>query len=195
MTEVALPQLTSTAQAADFLYQTERAIKDAELHLKGLKEIHRRVSVDVLPNLMDRDDLVKFETPSGVGIKKGLLIEGSLPKPGEKDSPEEAQEKLAKRQAALAWATSPEVGWGPFVKDTVVLEFDKGDSEQADKVLDFVRGFNQGQPKVKREQSIHAQTLQSQARKRLEQGLGVPLDDLGLTALTGVKITKRPKEQ
>jgi hypothetical protein len=191
--EVNIPLLRSPAEAVEFLATMDRLISSIEADLEEHKRARRMVAVDLAPQLFDVADVVEVTLPSGLKAKKGLHIEGSLPKPGDKDPPEAVQEKLAKRDKALAWAQAN--GWGPFVKDTIVLEFDKGDSAAADKVVDFVRGFNSGQPKMKRDQGIHAQTLQSQARKRLEQGLDLPLEDLGLTALTQVKITKRPKEQ
>lgn len=184
--------MRSPAEGVAYIYEMEQKIEELEGQLAFAKALKRKAETEVVPELFDRADVVKTETEAGVAATKKLYVEGSLPKAGERDTPEEAAEKESRRQRAIAWATAN--GWGPFIKRSVILAFDKGDEEGAEQVLRFVRGMNSCQPTIKVDEGIHAQTLQSQARKRLEQGLDLPLDDLGLTALTAVKITKRPKK-
>lgn len=192
MTDVVLPPIRTPAEGVAYLIQVEREIKDLEARLKDAKARERKVETELLPALFDVADVVELELPSGAKAKKNLYIEGSLPHAGDKDPPDVAAAKEAKRAAAIEWASSPEVGWGEFVKTTVRLEFGKGDQEGAKRVLDFVRGWNDIQPVIKTDEGIHAMTLQSQAKKRLTAGKSLPLDALGLTALTAVKLTKRP---
>lgn len=194
MIDVVLPPLRTPAEGVAYLVQVDREISDLEAKLKDAEARQKRAQEEVLPDIFDRFDTVEETIGNGARAKKSLFVVGSLPKAGEKDSPEDAAAKEIRRQRAIEWASTPEVGWGPLIKTTVSIQFDKGEHEFVERLLTTIRGWNDVQPVVKVDEGIHAMTLQAQVRKRLKEGKAVPLDDLGITALTGVKLTKKPKE-
>jgi len=104
----------------------------------------------------------------------------------------ETQDKQrAARKAAIEAAVG--LGWGPLIKCTVSSQFDKGDAEKARRLYEELRGDNSA--KVDLKEDIHPQTLFAQVRRAVEEGKRVPLETLGVNVISGVKLTKRPKEQ
>ncbi len=187
-----IPNFRTPAEGVDYLFRVEQEITALEDQLARAKGAKYRLETSVLPELFDNHDEVAVTSSAGVSAKKGLSVTGSLPKVGEKDTPEEAQANLAKREAAIALADTA-YGWGPFIKSTVTAAFDKGDRAGALALMEYAQKMNSGQPVTKLEEGIHASTLQAQVRKRIEAGKDVDTEALGITALTAVKLTKRPK--
>jgi hypothetical protein len=158
---------------------------------KKLSKVRHELETIKLPELFADAGMAEMTLPDGTKAKSGLDITGSLPKPGDRDTPEEASAKLAMRIAAMEWANAN--GWGPFIKSSVTAEWDKGDSAKADALVEQLRGDNS--VKLKRTDDIHASTLKSQVRDRIKKGLPTPLDILGVTVLPAVLLTKKPKQK
>jgi hypothetical protein len=162
-----------------------------EYGLKEIGKLRHELETQKLVELFDDAGMTGSHSFGDLTVKKGLDVTGSLPKPGEKDSEEVASAKLAKRLAALDWLHAN--GYGPMIKASVTLEWDKGDAHKADAVVEQYRGDNS--VKMKRTDDIHASTLKSQARKRYESGLETPFDTLGITILPAVLLTKKPNRK
>jgi hypothetical protein len=183
--------VVTPAEGVACLAALDRAEADLELILKQVSKTRHELETIKLVELFDDAGMVEMTLPDGTKVKKGLDVTGSLPKPGDKDSEEVASEKLARRIAALEWLN--ENGYGPLIKASVTAEWDKGDAEKADALIEHLRRDNS--VKLKRTDDIHAGTLKAQVRDRIKKGLPTPLDTLGVTVLPAVLLTKKPNRK
>lgn len=181
---------TTIADGLAALYLAEKAIKRAEAALDAAKEHKRQLEQIELPRLFDEAEAGEFETPDGIKGKRTLIATGSLPKIDPKADLETRLAQKSARDAAVKWLDQN--GYGPLIKCTVEAEYDKGDAEKAREVYNRLRGDNSAV--VSLTEDIHPMTLQSQMRKRIEEGKDVPMELLGISVVSGVKLTKRPKE-
>jgi hypothetical protein len=130
--------------------------------------------------------------PNGAKAKRTTLIEGSLPKPGPKKSPEENVQLSAKRKEAFDWLIANDCG--PLIKCDIVVHHDKGEHETALRMYEEIKRMSNSAD-VALVEDIHPQTLQAEVRRRLVKGEAVPTELLGITALPAIKLTKKPKGQ
>jgi hypothetical protein len=186
---VDLSQVNTPAEAVSLLAELDAAETFVEGIAKKLSKTRHELETIKLVELFDDAGMAEMTLPDGTKVKKGLDVSGSLPKPGEKDSEEEASAKLARRIAALEWLNAN--GYGPLIKASVTAEWDKGDAAKADALVEALRGDNS--VKLKRTDDIHAGTLKAQVRDRIKKGLQTPLDLLGVTVLPAVLLTKKPR--
>lgn len=184
------PTILTPGDGVDKLLQAERDIEALEEHLSQAKAYKRELETVLLPDIFDASEQKRAESASGAAALKGLHVEGSLPKVDEKAPAEQQELQRQAREAAIALAE--EYGWGPFIKSTVTAAYDKGDRHKALELFNNIRR-NDNSVILKIDEGIHAATLGSQAKKRLAEGKSLDSAALGLTILTAVKLTKRPK--
>lgn len=184
------PVITTPGQGVDILLQAEKDVAAIEEQLSQAKAYKRELEVQILPDIFGNAEQKRAESTSGAAALMGLHIEGSLPKVDEKAP--EADQALARqaRDAAIALAESYE--WGPFIKSTVTAAYDKGDRQKAVDLFNNLRRMDNSVV-LKIDEGIHAATLASQAKKRILEGKSLDSATLGLTILTAVKLTKRPR--
>lgn len=184
------PEVKTPGQGVDILLQAEKDVKTLEEELDKAKAYKRELETAILPDVFgNADQREATSSNTGAKAKAGLHVSGSLPKVDEKASEEEQALQAQAREAAIALAT--EYGWGPLIKSTVTAAYDKGDREKALELYQKLRGDNSVILKI--DETIHAQTLASQARIRIKEGKAVNTAVLGLTVLPAVTLTKRPK--
>lgn len=183
--------LDTPAKGVDFLAELDRQETLLEEQLRATKALRQRLETDVLVTLFDRFEQPKVTSNSGAEAKKSLRITGSLPKVGDKDTPEEASRHAAQRKAAIELAIS--YGWTPFIKTEVTAQYDKGDYEKAKAVFELLRADNSAT--VDMTEGIHHTTLQAQVRQRIREGKSVQLDVLGVQAMPAVTLVKKGRQQ
>lgn len=183
------PKVLTPGQGVDTLLQAEKDVKTLEEELAKAKAYKRELETAVLPDVFGAAEQKEATSTSGAKAKFGLLITGSLPKVDEDASEEEQALQAQAREEAIKLADS--YGWGPLIKSTVTAAYDKGDREKALELYQKLRGDNSVILKI--DESIHAMTLASQVRKRIQEGKAVNSAALGLTVMTAVTLTKRPK--
>lgn len=184
------PQITTPGQGVDILFQAEVEAEQLEARLKLANAYIHELETKILVEIFDAADQVEATAAqSGAKAKKKLHIEGSLPKVDDKATGAELMEQISRRAAAIALCSS--YGWDPLIKTKITAAWDKGDREKALALYEQLRKDNS--VILQKDESIHASTLKSMARKRLEEGKSLDPDTLGLTALPAVKLTKRPK--
>jgi len=181
----------SIAQGLEELHQAEKLVDKIEAELKAANERVRLLQEVELPRLFDEAEEFEVALPNGLKGKRTLIVHGTLPKVDEKADFETQDKQRAARKAAIEAAVG--LGWGPLIKCTVSSQFDKGDAEKARRLYEELRGDNSA--KVDLKEDIHPQTLFAQVRRAVEEGKRVPLETLGVNVISGVKLTKRPKEQ
>lgn len=178
------------AQGVMELVLAEIEVDRIEALLAAAKKVVLDLERHKLPAIFDDAGEVETTLPDGTKAKKSMRIEGSLPRPDDKETPAQQAAKVELRAKALAWASA--AGWDPFIKCKIVTEFDRGDAEKARELAAQLQRDNNSAV-VTMTEDIHHSTLKAQARIRILQGKDIPLETLGLTALTAVKITQRPK--
>lgn len=184
------PLITTPGQGVDTLLQSEREIEALEEKLKAAEAYHQELETSILPDIFGAADQTEATSNSGAKAKFGNHVTGSLPKVDDKADPATQAGQQAAREAAIALAVSYE--WEPFIKTEMKASWDKGDREKALATYRELR-LKDNSVILKIDETIHAQTLASQARQRLAKGLPIDFTALGLTVLPSVKLTKRPK--
>lgn len=182
------PEITTPGQGVDILLQAERDVDTIQEQLDLAKAYKRELETQILPDIFGASEQKRAESSSGAAALMGLHVEGSLPKVDEKAP--EAEQALQRQAREAAIELANDYGWGPLIKSTVTFQWDKGDREKAIETFNNMRD-NSVVKKI--DESIHAMTLASQVKNRLREGKAVDTKTLGLTVLTAVKLTKRPK--
>jgi hypothetical protein len=188
----AIPEdLDTPAKGVDFLATIDRQEDELEAQLKATKALRHTLETETLVELFDRFEQPEATSNSGAKAKRGMRVLGSLPKVGDKDSPEEARLHKAQREAAIVLAVS--YGWSPFIQTEVTYKTDKGDREKALEVYKRLRLDNSATVDI--DEGIHPMTLQAQVRKRLREGQELKLDVLNVTAQAAVTLTKKKSKE
>lgn len=183
--------MATIAGSLQALLAAEKEVERLEQLLAAAKAEVNRLEQKELPELFDEAEESAVELPGGLKAKQKLKVIGSLPKVDSKADHQTQLQQQANRDAAFAWLD--EQGYGPNIKHTVTAEFDKGDAAKAKELFETIRrGSNSAAVGLK--EDIHPQTLFAAMRRRVEEGRAVPLETLGLSVITVVEITKRPKE-
>lgn len=181
-------------------------IQRGEALLAELKEqreiIMRRTLVDAMDAIkQDKMGLAEF----GVDIVTSDFVHASLPSPGPKDDPAEAERKLALRRGGLAWLV--EEGHGDLIKTIVVVELPRGAREDAMRIKKLIEELpalyedgsmrGNGEPSgflAQVDETVHWATLTSFVKEQLKRGgASLPLEKLGAIVGRIAKIVKRKK--
>lgn len=174
------------------LVAAEQDVENAEALLGKAKSHLHMLKTKELVELFDNSDTIEHEIGSGAKAKKGMWIEGSLPKESEKKTDAENAELRIRREAAITWASG--AGYDPNIKSTIKVEFDKGDRDKAVALAGELQRTNNAAV-VTLTEDIHHSTLKAIVRQRLREGKPTPVETLGITALPAVTLVKRPKEK
>lgn len=139
-------------------------IENAEEFLKEKKAELFELQSEDLPVLMLNAGSAKFTTiDGGWQLSRGTKVDGSIPK------------KEAARKAAID--TLDKIGAGDLIRTEVVVGFERTQRAEAKDIIDQLVKIGYEPSLV---QNVHHQTLKAWARERLENGLNVPADKLGL---------------
>lgn len=166
-------ELLAISQLAERVLAGERWITRLELKLKEAKELYKELTERDLPARLTALGMARFTLTDGTEI--GLrpfsavsIIKGSEPQ-------------------ALDWLRQN--GGADIIKNTVAVEFGRGEDEDADQLAATLR--EQGMPVVQRT-NVHFQTLNAWARVELSKGRG--LDAQLFSVFAGQKaVIKQPK--
>ena len=150
---------------------TEQQIEDAETHLKSLKQDKKKLSTQLIPDLMDEMGVERVDV-DGLTVTKKQIVAASIP--------------VDKRELAFDWLR--ERGLDDIIKNDVVVTFGRGQDNLAkdafwtlkDKGLD---------PSTKTH--IHPMTLKAFLKDRMENGQEVDLDLFGAFLSNVVEIKRK----
>jgi hypothetical protein len=133
----------------------ERDIAESELRTQVLKEQHREVAQDKLPEAMAACGVKDFTLQDGSKVEVKDDIATSI--------------KADARPAALQWLTDQ--GHGSIIKHEVSCAFGRGEGDGAEAALNLLEaaGFS---PSDK--ESVNHQTLQAWGRRMAEEGIRPP---------------------
>jgi hypothetical protein len=168
--------LAALNQKAEELIKLEDDILEKEEELKQLQDRHRQITQFELPELMDAAEQSDIGTKAGHRVQMSETIRASL-----KKHPEEALNYLEENDA------------GDLIKRTFTIQFDRDDEAWAKKFAsDLARRKKPLNSKVER--TVHANTLTSWVKSKLEAGEDIPQETFGVFRQRFAKV-KRAKEQ
>ena len=160
------------SKLADEMHDYSKQIAQNDLEGKKLKEQHRQIAEEQLPELFEEVGMSELKTKSGLPLKLKNVVHTSISK--------------GRKPKAISWLD--ENGQGGMVKRCVTIDFDK---TQEDKVKALLRLIGRGWPNHRVELDVHASTVKAFVKKRLEDGEVLPLDIFGVHCVDVVEISSK----
>lgn len=161
--------LGKISKLADEMHDLDKEIAANELKTKQLKEQHRQIAEEQLPELFAEVGMEELKTRSGLPLKLKNRVHTNISK--------------GRKPTAIAWLDAN--GQGGMVKRTVKIDFDK---TKEDKVESLLRLIGRGWPNHRVELDVHASTVKSFVTKQLADGKPIPLDIFGVHCVDVVEI-------
>ena len=153
----AIKQIANLAKLQQML---EKEVEDTEEALKRKQEELRKVQEDLLPTAMAEAGMKSFTLDNGAKITIKDDIAASIPKD--------------RTMEAYGWLRDN--GFGDIIKNTVSVDFNKEEDDQASALLDYCR---EHMYPATNKQSVHASTLKAFLKEQMAHGVDVPLDLFG----------------
>ena len=158
------------SRLADEMHDTDKKIAEAELTVKKLKETHRQIAEEQLPELFEQVGMKELKTLKGLPLKLKSKVFTNISK--------------GRKPTAIAWLDAN--GQGGMVKRCVIIDFDK---TQETKVAALLRLIGKGWPNHRTELDVHASTVKAFVKRQLEDGKKIPLDIFGVHCVDVVEIS------
>jgi hypothetical protein len=157
---------------ADEMHSLDKQIAEAELKGKKLRETHRQIAEEQLPELFEQVGMAELKTRSGLPLKLKNKVFTNISK--------------GRKPNAIAWLDAN--GQGGMVKRSVIIDFDK---TQETKVKALLRLIGRGWPNNRTELDVHASTVKAFVVRQLADGQEIPLDIFGVHCVDVVEITSK----
>lgn len=158
ISDAGLKQISDLANRQVML---EQKVKELDDLLKQTKELHKQVSQVDIPEALAELGLSEFKLKDGTKLTVQQFYSASIPK----DRVDEA----------LAWLRVND--HGDLIKNTVAVDFGRGEDEVAKDLKDSLalKGLSYTD-----KTGVHPQTLRAFVREQVESGQNLPLDLLGV---------------
>ena len=157
---------------ADEMHAVDKKIAETDLALKKLKEKHRQISEEQLPELFEEAEMTELKTRSGLPLKLKNKVFTNISKD--------------RKPKAIAWLD--ENGQGGMVKRNVIIDFDK---TQEEKVKALLRLIGKGWQNNRTELDVHASTVKAFVVRQLAEGNVIPLDIFCVHCVDVVEISSK----
>jgi hypothetical protein len=105
------------------LNRVEQQIEDAEQHVKVLKAEKQKLSVELIPSVMDEMGIERLDV-DGVTVSRKMMVHASIP--------------VARREEVYAWLRDNNLD--DIIKNDVVVSFGKGEDNRAGHAVGLLRG-------------------------------------------------------
>jgi hypothetical protein len=159
---------------ADEMHSLDKQIAESELQTKKLKETHRQIAEEQLPELFEQVGMSELKTLKGLPLKLKNKVYTNISK--------------GRKPNAIAWLDAN--GQGGMVKRSVIIDFDK---TQETKVKALLRLIGRGWPNNRTELDVHASTVKAFVIRQLADGKKIPFDVFGIHCVDVVEITSSKK--
>lgn len=152
--------LTQIANLAKRQQECERAVLVKEDELRQAEVELRLVQEDLLPTAMAEAGMKAFTLDNGAKITIKDDVAVSVP--------------ADKKRDAYAWLR--ESGFGDLIKNTVAIDFGRGEDGNAEALKEYCQehGMNYSD-----KEGVHAQTLKAFIKEQMARGVDVPLELFG----------------
>lgn len=149
-------------QIKNLAHQLDDIDQDIAIHEHKLKELQKRkkeISEISLPELMNLLGMADFSLTNGKKVKLNTFYDA----------------KIKDQQAAFAYLDK--TGDASIIKDTITLNFDRGDHAWANEITENLseQGVN-----LSRKEAIHPSTLKAYVKEKIESGANIPYDAFGI---------------
>lgn len=151
--------LAELVDAGEAQVRLEKYIKQHEEKLIQLKEEHRKLSQETLPNMMAEIGLMSFKLADGSEIGIADMYYAKIPEDN---------------YAAFQWLRENDMDG--IIKTQVTLNFGKGEDEELQKIEKLLQEAGV-MPVVK--STVHHSTLKAFVKEQLTKGAPIPLDAFG----------------
>ena len=167
-------QLEDVQNVCKLLLDKKAELTNLQEQEKTLTADIRRLSEEVIPEMLDELGLSKITTQDGYNISTTMDVSASIP--------------VDQRPAALNWLDRN--GFGDLIKTKVQIHFTRDQRDQAVQTEDqlITQGYN-----VTLDESVHPMTLKSWIKEQLAEGNNIPMDLFGARQYykTVIKSTKK----
>jgi len=157
---------------ADEMHDVDKKIAEAELRVKKLKETHRQIAEEQLPELFAEVGMEELKTRSGLPLKLKNKVYTNISRD--------------RKPKAIAWLD--ENGQGGMIKRNVIIDFDK---TQEEKVAALLRLIGRGWPNNRVELDVHGSTVKAFVVRQLQDGKAIPMDVFGVHCVDVVEISSK----
>jgi SpoVK/Ycf46/Vps4 family AAA+-type ATPase len=166
--------LQNLSALAHEMYLAELRVLDVAEELKKTQEQVRKISEDLIPELMKEIGIAEFTTHAGVKLCVKDVLRASIP--------------VARRSEAYKWLNDN--GHGDLIKRNITVGFGRGEGDEA---LELLEDLDAKGLRVKDEEKIEPSTLKKFVGDQLKEGNMIPLDLFGAYQFKQAKITARPE--
>lgn len=149
----------------------EAQIDEAEDVLKKLKQEKHRLSVDLIPQLMDEMGIERVDV-DGATVTRKMIVSASIP--------------ADRKDEAFSWLRDNNLD--DIIKNDITVSFGKGEDNRAKDAASTLeeRGFD---PVIKTH--VHPSTLKAFVRERIETGKPIDLDMFGAFITNAAEIKRK----
>lgn len=169
--------LQQAVRFADEMQELEKRKLDLSLQMKAIDERYKQLQLELLPDIMLAIGVKKFSLSSGFIIEVKDFVRGSIPTLTQINQADDLDRATlaSRREQALTWLRAHNAE--SIIKNQVVAEFGKGQDADAKKLFAQISdaGF-----KVKCEEEVNFQTLNSYLKTELAAGHPVPQEPFDL---------------
>lgn len=153
------------------LRSVESQIDKAEEALKKLKQEKQKLSVDLIPQLMDEMGIQRVDV-DGVTVSRKMIVSASIPE--------------ARKDEAFGWLRDNRLD--DIIKNDITVSFGKGEDNRAKDAVAVLedRGF---EPSLKTH--VHPSTLKAFVRERVENGKPLDLEMFGVFITNAAEIKRK----
>lgn len=168
-TDITNADLETVAALAERQLKLENRIVEAEDVLKKLKAAHRKIAEDDLPTEMAALGLLNFTLANGKGISIKQIWNASI--------------AGVKKDAVIAWLRSND--HDDIVSSIISVTFGKGENEQ---VFELLGNLADAGFAPREDTTVNTATFKALCKELVEDGIEVPLNDLGVYVINKATI-------
>ena len=172
ISELSTDSISDIATQCDSLILLQDKIKKTEESLKDLKEQERKLSEEVIPNLLHESGVTEIKTTDGTTVQVKPFIKASITK--------------ANQERAFEWLRDN--GFEDIIKNQLAINFKKSEDNMASDIYEDLKskGLN-----VNREEKVNTNTLTATFKELiLEKGEAVPNDVFSIFQSNKTKIIR-----
>lgn len=167
--------LENLSTFAERYIDLDRELKEIDDYSSKLEEEQRDIEETKIPEVMNQLNMVEFSMRDGFKLKIEPKFQGSIVMKDE-------------GKAAQQLAYIEKIGGGDLIKTTFTIDFNKGHEAEAE---EFVKLMKELGIAYKTKRGIHASTLASYVKAKIEAATDVPLDELGWRYFNKASVKKK----
>ena len=172
ISELSTDSISDIATQCDSLILLQDKIKKTEESLKDLKEQERKLSEEVIPNLLHESGVTEIKTTDGTTVQVKPFIKASITK--------------ANQEKAFAWLRDN--GFEDIIKNQLSVNFSRSEDNQANDIFEDLKSKGLA---VSRDEKVNTNTLTAMMKDLiLVKNESVPMDVFSIYQSNKTKIIR-----